>query len=57
VLFTHGFATAAFPGWTGTSTWASVAEGAIGAFLLVLVQRMMEVLASEGLYEDERSAL
>jgi hypothetical protein len=56
VLFTQGFATAAFPGWTGTSTWASVAEGAIVAFLLVLVPKILEVLFSEELYEDERSA-
>jgi hypothetical protein len=57
VLFTQGFATAAFPGWTGTSTWDSVAEGAIVAFLLVLVLRRMEVLALEEFYEDERSLL
>jgi hypothetical protein len=33
VLFTHGFAAAAFPGWTGMAVcgWVSIAEGAIVA--------------------------
>ena len=57
MLFTQGFAAAALPGWMGvtTSGWVSVAEGAMVAFDLVLVLKMIEVLVLEGWYEDERS--
>ena len=51
MLFTHGFVTAAFPGWMAEATWAgSVAEGAMIAEVKLLTSKQ---LSWEDGYEDE----
>jgi hypothetical protein len=57
VLFTHGLAVAAFPGWIGIAVWAwtsSVAEGAmIAAFPVAKLEKGLVNL--NAWYEDGQS--